>query len=170
MPLTPQKLIEAKREILQILWRREPSFATAAEKIIDLIGEAEELSTVAGAYEIKMDKPGDVVGGGTTQSVGFQVIDAGGADVAVQALVQFAAFDDAFFAIPARTALLDTASAGTIIGGGASAAIVARSDATGKFTCTLADATDEKVYLATCAAFGSGAMNCLDTDVVEFKP
>jgi hypothetical protein len=115
-----------------------------------------------------IDAP-NVTGGGTTVEVGFQLRGSGGDKHEVEELVQFAVFDDENFSVPAVNADLDTASAGTIIAGGGSAALKVKTDATGLFKCTLTDTVDETVYLACDAAFGGPMVDCRDIDDVTFS-
>lgn len=119
--------------------------------------------------QVAMDDAPDVSGGGTTQSVGFQLKDINGNNVALATLADFAVFDEADLVTPATNATLDTASAGTIVGGAGTAALKVKTDANGKFTCTLTDLVDETVHMSTAPTFGSPILDCNEIDSVQFS-
>ena len=115
-----------------------------------------------------MDDAPDVTGGGTTVAVGFQLKD-GNQNAAVARLVEFAVFDDVDLGTPATNATLDTPTAGTIVSGAGSAALKVKTDASGKFTCTLTNNVDEQVSLSTSPTFGSPILDCIEIDSVTFS-
>jgi len=118
---------------------------------------------------VKMNDAADVTGGGTTRIVGFQVTDVSGTPVTESVLLQFASFDDSDLSMPSTNATLDTASQGTIIAGGGTAALLVKTSPTGLFECVLTDLADETVYLACDRSFGSPFISCRETDSVSFS-
>ena len=127
-----------------------------------------EVSQVRG-YRAVMLGAGDVGSGGTTQEVGFQIKDTDGNNVALEVVLEFAAFDDVDLSVPAVSATLGTVIDGTIIAGEPSAALKVKTDATGLFKCTLTDIVDETVTLGCSMTFGSIVVDCQDTDSVTFS-
>lgn len=122
-----------------------------------------------GTLAVLMDDAPDVSGGGTTGTVGFTVQLEGGTPISSPVVLEFAAFDDAEFATPAGAATLDSETAGTILTGAASAALLVATDAAGRFTCILTNPADTTVYLACRQAFGSAPINAESSDSVTFS-
>lgn len=118
---------------------------------------------------IDMLDAADVPGGGTTQTVGFQIRDGDGDPIAREILMQFAVFDDANVSIPAANATLNSPGAGmTIAHGAGSAALVVKTDAAGLFTCTLTNPFSTTVYLACAPNFATPPYRGIDS--VAFTP
>lgn len=108
-------------------------------------------------------------GGGTTSVTGFQLVDQAGNPVARAVKVGFGVYADADGVTPDAAAALDTATAGSILSGAASAELEVLTDATGKFTCTLTDATDGTVHLmGNQPVVGSPPLDCEDRGTVVF--
>lgn len=126
-------------------------------------------ATLLGQLAVLMDETDDVTGGGTTQTVGFQLVDAQGAPVNASLLLEMAVFDDSDLASPSVNATLGSPAEGTLVGGLNTAAIKVRTDATGRFSCTLTDATDETVYVACSPTFGGASVDCRDVDSIAFS-
>lgn len=94
--------------------------------------------------------PGDPAGGAALQTgEGFDLYTEAGADANVQPEMYFAVFDDADCTEPADTATVTNAATGTIESGVDTNVAVVKPDATGEFSCTIADTADEKVYIRT---------------------
>lgn len=117
----------------------------------------------------EMNDAADVGGGGTTQTVGFQMKDSAGSDVAGQKMMEFAVFDDVGLSVPSAAATLGTVADGTIIAGEGSAALKVQTDANGLFQCTLTNPADTTVYVACSPTFGSPALDCTRIDSVTFS-
>ena len=111
----------------------------------------------------------DVAGGGTTQTVGVQVTDFQGKPINYSVVLEFAVFDDLEMAVPATDATLDTEAEGTILAGAGSAALKVKTDANGRFSCTLTDSVLETVYVGCSMSFGSRIIDCGDPDSVTFS-
>jgi len=122
----------------------------------------------AACVVVAIDDVADVGSGGTTAVVGLQLKDLDGANVAAARTVAFGAYADANGAAASSGGTLDTATAGTILTGAASAALTVVTDSNGKFTCTLTDAVDEVVYLLAGPTVRSPILDCKDVDSVEF--
>ena len=137
-----------------------------SEGKIALIIQDDDVDT--SVFVVKMDDVLDVDGGGTTQEVGFQVVDGSGQAVRIQTLVELAVFDDANIAVPSAAATLNTATEGTIVGGAGTAALKVVTDDLGRFACTLTNPLDTTVYLASCQTFGGAALDCQDVSSVTF--
>ncbi len=129
----------------------------------------ELLETLDGAlalmFIIKMDGAEDVTGGGTTQTVGFQLQDTNRVDVAAIRILEFVALKNG---VPAN-ATLASESDGDILGGGGSAALRVETDATGKFTCILTNPDDDTVELTCGPSLGSPLLDCTEVDLVAFS-
>lgn len=117
---------------------------------------------------IKMRGAGNVVGA-NTQTVGFQVVDASGQPIPINALVEMTVFSNANMSTASGTATLATATDGTIVSGSGTAALKVLTSAAGKFTCTLTDAVDETVYMGCKNTFGGPLLDCQDSDSVTFS-
>lgn len=128
---------------------------------------AGEKSSVFGALVAVMDAAPDVSGGVNSGPVGFQV-KQGGQPIAQEVTLQFAAFADANLVNPAQNAALNAATAGTILSSSGYAVLV-KTDATGKFTCTMTDIQDEAVWLACAMGFGSPSVDCRESMAVTFS-
>ena len=118
-----------------------------------------------------MDSP-NVSGGGTTQTVGFQIKKQNGDPLAIPVLVEFAIFEDAYFSVPAHGAILSDASVGTIIAGSrelTGEALKVVTDSTGTFRCILTDILDETIYLTCFSTPGGPALDCRSIDSVTFS-
>ncbi len=130
----------------------------------------ELLDTLDGAlvrmFIIKMDDAEDVTGGGTTQTVGFQLQDTDEEDVAAEQIVEFVALKDGEFH---PNATLASESAGAILGGDGTAAPRVKTDATGKFTCVLTNPDDDTVELVCGPSVGSPWLHCTDNEFVTFS-
>lgn len=134
------------------------------KKFLDLLDQAlDEFVNIA------IDGSADVGGGGTTANVGFQLKNVKGENLKLEAVLEFAVFDDEEMSIPAVNATLDTATKGTIIAGGASAALKVKTDENGKFTCTLTNAVDEQVFVGSSPSFGSPILDCRELDAITFS-
>lgn len=121
-------------------------------------------------YSVEIVDSDDVGSGGTTRAgVGFQIKDYKGDVVAEEVLLAFGVYDDEELVTTATTAVLNTASAGTILSGAASASLVVKTNAVGLFTCTLTDTADETVYMGCGPVAGSPIVDCRDTDAVTFS-
>ncbi len=129
----------------------------------------ELLDTLDGALDlmfvVKMDGAADVTGGGTTQTVGFQLQDVNREDVAAIRKVEFVALKSG---VPAN-ATLASESAGDILGGGGTAALRVETDANGKFTCILTNPDDDTVELTCGPSLGSPLLHCTEVDLVAFS-
>lgn len=106
--------------------------------------------------------------GVNTTTTSLQLKDAAGNNLALSAIVEFAVFDDATLGIPAVNATLNNATAGTIIAGTGTNALLIQTNAAGLFTCDVTDAVDETVFLAASLTFGSPLLDLRDTASVEF--
>ncbi len=123
---------------------------------------------LAAVYIVKMIKAPNVAGGGITVEVGFQLEDLRRAKLSQAELVQFAVFQDVDFKTPSLYARLGgTPTAGTIVDGADTPALLVKTDATGLFKCTLTDLVDETVHLACNSAFGGPALSCKAPDGVH---
>lgn len=146
----------------------------AKGEVMDLRNDVEaafllvQAEVSGGPLIVDMEDAADVTGGGTTRVVGFQV-KMGVTPLTSPVLVEFAVFDDDKFSVPAVSAVLGTATVGTIIAGEGTAALKVLTDATGSFRCTLTDPSDEAVYIACSSTFGGPAVDCRDTDSVTFS-
>jgi len=118
----------------------------------------QDLSIVA-----MLDAP-NVGGGGTTVTVGFQILG-----VTTPMLAEFAVFDDANYSIPATNATLNTAAVGTIVAGAGGPALKVLTDASGAFRVTLTDLADETVFLACFETPGGPVLVGSKTDSVTFS-
>ena len=118
---------------------------------------------------VSMLDAANVTGGGTTQTVGFSLVNLSGKAVREQVLLQFAVFDDAALSVSAANATLNTASKGTIVSGGGGTALKIKTDANGEFECILTDFVDETVYLGCSTSFGGPSIDCRATDTVAFS-
>ena len=140
-----------------------------AGREIDLATESSAVVLVAGFISVDLIDAADVGGGGTTQTVGFQLRDTDGNPLAQETILQFAVFDDANVSSPAANATLGTPSAGVIAHGAGSAALVVKTNAAGLFTCTLTNPfTSTTVYLACAPHFASPPYQEIDS--VAFTP
>ncbi len=127
---------------------------------------AGEKSSVFGALTAVMDAPPDVSGGVNSGTVGFQV-KQGSVAIKEAVKLQFAAFDDAELVNPSQNAAFSNASSGSILNS-SGAAMLVKTDATGKFACTLTNIADQTVWLACAMAFGSPSVDCREVIVVTF--
>lgn len=121
------------------------------------------------AIVVAIDDADDVAGGGTTQTVGLQLKDQDGNDLEEVHVLKFGVYDDADGITEGTSATLNTASAGSILAGAGGAVLTVKTSSTGKFTCTLTDASDEAVYLMASAAIRSPILDCRDSDSVTFS-
>jgi hypothetical protein len=120
--------------------------------------------------KVDVDATADVGGGGTTAVTGFQLKDQFGNDVARVVKVGFGVYDDTDGVTPGTNATLDTATAGSILSGAASNELEVLTDATGKFTCTLTNTTDEEVFLMGAQpVVGAPPLECEDRESVTFS-
>ena len=147
--------------------------ATPPQIEIVVVGGADDIDELfidsGEIVNVKMDTAADATGGATTTTVGLQLQNAQGENLALQTVVEFGVFDDAVLATPAVAATLDTETEGTIVGGAGTAALKIRTAANGRFTCTLTDAVDETVWLGCSPSFGSPIVDCRDIDAVTFS-
>ena len=122
-------------------------------------------------FRVAMLDAEDVAGGGTEQTVGFQVTQVNGSEIDTEVLLEFAVFQDEYLTVPAVNAVLSDAvtDKGTILAGSGTAALKVQTNETGEFQCKLTDAVDEPVYLACSTTFGSPAVSCRETDSVTFS-
>lgn len=135
------------------------------KSFLDLLDQAlDEFVNVA------IDGTSDVTGGGTTATVGFQLKNVKGDKLKEEAIVEFAVFDDGELATPAVNATLDTASKGTILDGGGSAALKVKTNNKGKFTCVLTNFIDEQVFVGSSPSFGTSLLDCREIDAITFGP
>ncbi len=135
------------------------------EKFLDLLDQA-----LDEFVNVSMDDAADVGSGGTTRLVGFQLRNVKGDKLALSIVLEFAAFDEAGLVTPAVNATLDdVGTVGTILSGDGTAALKVRTDAKGKFTCTLTDLTDEQISLGSSPSFGSSLLDCREIDQVTFS-
>jgi hypothetical protein len=120
--------------------------------------------------KIDVDDTADVTGGGTTAVTGFQLKDQNGQLIKRAVKCGFGVFDDVNGVTPSVAATLDTATAGSIIAGAASNALTVLTDANGKFTCTLTNATDEtNTLMGTQPTTGAPPLECEDREDVTFS-
>lgn len=149
------------------------SYVKALRRELDNAGK--DLAIAVGSLPdrapiVELDETADVSGGGTTAVVGLQLKDAAGRNVERAVKLTFGVYDDADADGAASNATLATATAGSIVSGGGTAELVILTSATGKFTCTLTDASDETVYLAAGLATPGGALaDCMDRESVAFS-
>lgn len=116
-----------------------------------------------------IDDVADVGGGGTTAAVGLQLVDFEGKNIAEQHVLGFGVYDDTDAITAGVNATLNTATAGTILAGAASAELIVKTDANGRFACTLTDAIDEAVFLIASRNKRSPILDCRDVDSVTFS-
>jgi hypothetical protein len=120
-------------------------------------------------FNIEMLDAPDVGGGGTTSAMGFNVLDWRGNAIAEAVAVKLGVFDDEDLQTAAVNATIDTATAGSILSGAASNALVVKTDATGQFRATLTDAADEEVWMSTGRDdYGDRLIDHRAKDSVEF--
>jgi hypothetical protein len=116
-----------------------------------------------------MKNPADPAGGvGTVAGCGFDLEDQAGAAANVAPQMYFGAFEDAACTIPATTATLDTAAAGTIDAGAGTNLLTVTPSAAGALSVTLTDTADEIVYMRAWPVDGSYLMDNSEIDQVEF--
>ncbi len=121
-------------------------------------------------YNVEMIDAPDVPGGGTTSAMGFNITDWRGNPVTEALVVKLGAFDDADLQTAAVNATINTATAGSILSGAGTNALVVKTSATGQFRATLTDAADEVVYLSTGRdAYGDRLIDHRARDTVEFS-
>ena len=92
----------------------------------------------------------------------------GGPPVSVATAFELAVFSDPDGTFPSGSAALDTATVGTILAGGGSAAIKAKTNTSGVFTCVLSDGVVESVYLAAEKTFTGPKIDFLGSHTVVF--
>jgi len=121
-------------------------------------------------FNVVMLDAADVGAGGTTAPVGFDITDWKGSSIAEAIVLLFGVFDDSDLQGAASNATLDTATAGSILSGAGTAALVVKTDATGSFRCTLTNAADEEVFLGTGRdSYGDRLIDHRSRDSVEFS-
>ena len=132
---------------------------------------AEAIGTLGSNVAIvALDVVPNVGAGGTTVPCGFQLKDGAGRNIERAVRVAFGVYDDANAVTPGAAATLATATAGTILSGSGTAELQVLTSATGKFTCTLTDATDEEVFLAAGpAAVGGIPVECSAREATTFS-
>jgi len=108
-------------------------------------------------------------GGATTSAIEGRIVDQYGLPIAEAVLLKLGAFDDAMCATAAVAATLASATAGSIEDGTGTAALIVKTSADGEFACTLTDAADAVVYLATAPGYGVGIVDAQDIGSVEFS-
>ena len=135
------------------------------KSFLDLLDQAlDETINVA------MDDTPDVTGGGITGNVGCQLRNVKGDKLEIEAVLEFGVFDEEEVTTPAANATLNTASKGAILSGGGGNALKVKTDATGKFTCVLTNASDEQVFVGSSPSFGSPLLDCREVDAITFGP
>lgn len=107
----------------------------------------------------------DVAGGGTDSAFTVQLNGLDGSPIAKAAVVKIIAADSEYGGGNDANANVTfaTATAGSILASGSGWAVV-KTDATGAFACTVADATDETVYFT--AADSDGGVDAAASGVV----
>ena len=118
---------------------------------------------------VEMIDAEDVTGGGTTQTVGFQVTDFAGTPIAGEYVLEMGAFDDLWCGTPSAVGTLDSATKGTIIADAGTSTIKLRTDANGAFECELTGVTGVDLFLACSASFRSSVLDCRQIDSVTFS-
>jgi hypothetical protein len=117
-----------------------------------------------------LDAVPNVGGGGTTVACGFQLVDGAGRNIERAVRVGFGVYSDANAVTASPNATLATATAGTILSGSGTAELQVLTSATGKFTCTLTDASDETVHLACSQASKGGIpVECSAREATTFS-
>lgn len=118
---------------------------------------------------VDIDATADVTGGGTTAVVGLQVKTLDGVALEKACVLTFGVYDDTNGVTAGAHATLDTATAGTILGGAGTNVLTVVTDSHGKFTCTMTNASDETVYLKAGTRVGSIMADISDVDSVTFS-
>jgi hypothetical protein len=145
------------------------TYSVGEDPDVDDEFEAAFIGMLTNFYKVDMIDAPDVGGGGTTVTVGFKLVNVGFGPVDAQKLVELGAYDDAYASVPAATAVLGTATKGTIVLGDGTAALKVLTDANGEFECTLTDTADETVYIAAAVTAGGPALDCTEIDSVVFS-
>lgn len=115
--------------------------------------------------------PGDPAGGDAVQSgEGFDLLTEAGAAANVQTKMYFGLFDDEDCTVPAENATVTNAATGTIDSGVDTNVALVTPDATGEFSCDIADSEDEKVYIrAWPKADQEYTVECIGIEDVTFS-
>ena len=145
------------------------SYSTSEDTSIPDDFEDTQIAMLHSVMKVKLIDAPNVIGGGTTVTVGFSLTNINDIPVKLQVPVEFAVFDDQYGVIPAVNAVLSTATKGTILAGDGTAALKILTDANGEFACTLTDLVDEMVWLGCDQSFMSPALVCLSKDSVTFS-
>jgi len=145
------------------------TYATAEDPDTPDDLEPAMLSLLSNVTVVSMLDAADVGGGGTTQTVGFELRNLAGQKISAQMVLSFGAFAEADAVNPHATATLNTAAKGTILGGAASNVLTVKTDASGEFECTLTNSADDAVYLAAAQTFRSPLVHTTGYDSVTFS-
>lgn len=115
-----------------------------------------------------MDDTVNPPAGINTAIVGFQLKDSDGNNLLQSIFAELHLYDDVGLFSFSASAILSTASAGTIVGGSGSPAIKVQTDAKGKFTCMLTNTADASVWVVPDGTSGGPILDTQGSEEVIF--
>lgn len=149
---------------------RELGIASATASLTSLM----DALVASAQVKVSMIGAADVGAAGTTQDVGFSLVDGNGQPVAKVVIIKFGVFDDADRQTPAVNAQLSAATSpkGTILLGSGTNELLIKTDANGEFLCKVDDTVSTHDFTLWFAClddqYGSKGIDCESVDEVEF--
>jgi hypothetical protein len=118
---------------------------------------------------VKMDTTDHPAAGVKSLTVGFQLQNFKGEDLAVALDVELAVYENSARTMLASSAYLGEATVGEILDGGDGAALMVRTSSSGRFECELYCFQAQTVYLACSQSAGSPLLDCREIDEITFS-